>query len=266
MTQSFHRILAMLQRHLYLLFASWVRVIDIIYWPTVQMVLWGFISQFFAGQQATTLDYMLGTFLGAVLLWDALFRVQVGMSLAYLEEVWSRNLGHLFISPLRPQEWWASMMLFSVIRTVIGLAPALFLAVPFYGFSIFDLGFPLVLFFFNLAFMGWWIGFFINALLLRAGPGAETFAWGMTFILVPFSAVYYPVSVLPEWLQGVAHALPSSHVFEGLRALVQQQVFDKGAMMTAFGLNCLYMVIAIAVLQWSFNSARTRGTLLQTGE
>lgn len=264
--QSWQRISAVLLRHLYILRSSPARLIEIIYWPTIQMVLWGFISQFLAAQNMGAAGYALGTFLGAVILWDLLFRTQLGVSLSFMEEIWARNLGHLFVSPLRPMEWWASMMLFSIFRALLGMIPAALMAIPFFGFSIFDLGWAVLLFFFNLMFMGWWLGFFITSVLIRVGPGAESIAWALTFFLAPLSAVYYPVTVLPEWLQYVAHALPASHVFEGLRQLVQDGTLDPQHMVSAFGLNCVYMIVAMVLLQLSFNAARHRGTLLQAGE
>lgn len=266
MTDSLQRIYAILLRHFYILRSSPARLIEIIYWPTMQMVLWGFVSKFFAVSNASPISYALGTFLGAVILWDMLFRSQLGISMAYLEETWARNLGHLFVSPLRPHEWWASMIFYSIMRTMIGVVPAALLAIPFYGFSIFDLGLPLLFFFINLMIMGWWLGFLITSVLIKVGPGAESISWALTFFLAPFSAVYYPVSILPVWMQHIASALPSAHAFEGLRTLVQKGTVDTHSLLMAFGLNCFYLIISISFLQMSFNNARRNGTLLQTGE
>lgn len=269
MTAALSRIYAVWLRHYYILSRSIPRLLEIMYWPSVQMILWGFVSRFFAargGGDMTTLDVALGTLLGAVMLWDVLFRTQVGLSIAYLEEIWARNMGHLFVSPLRPAEWMASIMLVSLCRSLIGALPAALLAVPFYGFSVFDMGLPLLFFFFNLVIMGWWLGLLITALLVKAGPGAESLAWMTTFALAPFCAVYYTPDVLPMWMQTVGHALPAFHVFEGLRGLTMQGVFNAAPMWTAFGLNLLYLLIGGAVLGWALNNARRHGTLLQAGE
>ncbi|MBI3440328.1 MAG: ABC transporter permease [Proteobacteria bacterium] len=266
MSESLQRIYAILLRHFYILRGSPARLIEIIYWPTMQMILWGFISQFFAHKSLLPMNYAMGTLLGAVLLWDLLFRSQLGVSLSFLEEVWSRNLGHLFVSPLRPLEWWVSMMFYSIVRALLGMGPAVVLAIPFYGFSIFGLGLPLLLLFLNLMIMGWALGFLITAVLIKAGPGAESISWGLTFFLAPFCAVYYPVAMLPAWLQKISYALPASHVFEGLRTLVQEGGVDTYQLSTAFVLNCVYIIISIILLQMSFNNARKHGTLLQIGE
>lgn len=272
MMKSCERIYAVLIRHLYILRGSKARIIEIIYWPSVQMILWGFISRFFAMSGSTPGgggglgEKAFGMLLGAVLLWDMLFRTQLGVTLSYLEEVWARNLGHLFVSPLRPYEWWMAMMAYSILRALAGMLPATILAIPFYGYSLFDLGLPLLFFFFNLMFMGWWLGFLIMALLLKAGQGAETLAWALTFFLAPFCAVYYPISSLPAWIQPIANALPASHVFEGLRAIINHGTFEPSHMWWAFLLNCGYMALSMFLLQLSFNSARKAGTLLQSGE
>ena len=194
------RVGAMLQRYLYLLRSSWPRTLELLYWPAIQMILWGFTSQFLM----TNSSYVAragGVLLAAVMLWDVMFRGQLGVSVSFLEELWSRNLGHLFVSPLRPYEWVISLLSMSLVRVIIGVVPAALMAIPLYHYSIFTLGPPLIAFFALLLVMGWGLGLIIGALLLRHGLGAESLAWLAVFLLAPASAVYYPVSVLPVWLQ-----------------------------------------------------------------
>ncbi|MDD9899357.1 MAG: ABC transporter permease [Alphaproteobacteria bacterium] len=266
MMAAVKRIYAMFLRHWYILRSSPARVLEIMYWPSIQMVLWGFISRFFAFQEASTLHVALGTLLGAVLLWDLLFRSQLGVSFSYMEEQWSRNLAQVFISPLRFREWAASMILFSVMRASVGIFPALVLAIPFYGFSVFELGLPVVFLFFNVMFMGWWLGMLVTALLIRTGPGAESLAWAMTFMLAPLCAVYYPVDILPVWLQPLAHALPASHVFEALREVVTLQTVPWDMVWRATAMNTGYMVFALFVLHMTYRSALRDGLFLRNGE
>jgi ABC-2 type transport system permease protein len=255
----------MVLRYWYLLRGSWPRILELAYWPTVQMVLWGFINQFMA-TNSSWIAQASGVLIASVLLWDVLFRGQLGVSVSFLEEMWSRNLGHLFVSPLKPSEWVLSLMAMSLIRTAIGILPAALLAVPLFGYSVFDMGLPLAAFFANLLLMGWWLGLLIVALILRHGLGAESLAWVAVFLLAPVSAVYYPVSVLPGWLQWVAWALPSAHVFEGMRALLFEGALRWDRLAWAVGLNALYMAGASAVFARYFEDARERGALLQTGE
>lgn len=259
------RIGAMILRYWYLLRGSWPRLLELAYWPTVQMLLWGFISSFMA-TNSSWVAQAAGVLIAAVLLWDVLFRGQLGVSISFLEEMWSRNLGHLFVSPLKPSEWVASLMAMSLIRTLIGTLPATLLAIPVFGFSVFDLGPMLVLFFASLIVMGWWLGLLIVALILRHGMGAESLAWAAVFLLAPVSAIYYPVSVLPDWLQWVAWFLPSAHVFEGMRALMFDGSLRFDHLAWAAGLNAVYMAASVMVFMHYFDVARQRGALLQTGE
>lgn len=262
---SLRRVGAMVLRYWYLLRGSWPRLLELAYWPTMQMILWGYINQFMASSSGWVAQGA-GVLVSAVLLWDVLFRGQLGVSISFLEEMWSRNLGHLFVSPLRPTEWVVSLMVMSLLRTLIGVLPAALLAMPFFGYSVFGLGFPLIAFFANLIVMGWSLGLLIIALILRYGMGAEGLAWIVVFMLAPVSAVYYPVTVLPGWLQPVAWALPSSHVFEGMRSLLFGGGLRWDHLAWATGLNALYMVMSVGVFLYGFHRARVRGALLQTGE
>ncbi|MEE4376554.1 MAG: ABC transporter permease [Candidatus Competibacteraceae bacterium] len=262
---SVQRIGAMVLRYVYLLRSSWPRVLELAYWPTVQVVLWGFITQFFATDSAL-LSHAGGILLSGVLLWDVLFRGQLGLSVVFFEELHSRNLGHLFVSPLRPIELIGSLMTISLIRTLIGVGTAALLAIPLYGFSLFELGLPLLGFFTNLMVMGWAIGLVVTALVLRHGVGAESIAWVAVFAIAPISAVYYPVAILPDWMQALAWLLPSSYVFEGMRTILLEQRFRVDFMLYAIALNVLYLGVGIAVFLGTFRLARRRGLLLQTGE
>jgi ABC-2 type transport system permease protein len=255
----------MLLRYLYLLRSSWPRALELLYWPTIQMVLWGFMSQFLM-TNSSWVARAFGVLIAAVLLWDVLFRGQLGLSMSFLEEIWARNLGHLFVSPLRPYEWILSLIAMSFIRVLIGVMPAMLLAIPLYHYSIFSLGLPFIAFFANLLVMGWALGLMICALILRHGQGAESIAWLAVFVLAPISAVYYPVTVLPSALQYVALVLPSAHVFEGMRAVMFEHVFRWSDFLAALGLNLIYLGFGGAAFLYAFRGARRRGALLQVGE
>ncbi|MGO8921255.1 MAG: ABC transporter permease [Stellaceae bacterium] len=259
------RVGAMLLRYLYLLRSSWPRALELVYWPAIQMVLWGFTSQFLM----TNSSYVAragGVLLAAVMLWDVMFRGQLGVSMSFLEELWSRNLGHLFVTPLRPYEWIIALLTMSLIRVAIGVVPAMLLAIPLYHYSIFSLGAPLLAFFVLLLVMGWGLGLAIDAMLLRHGLGAESLAWLAVFLLAPASAVYYPLSVLPLWLQHVAYLLPSAHVFEGMRAVMFEHVFRLDHFIAAAALDVVYLMLGGAFFLYAFRRARQRGALLQMGE
>ncbi len=262
---SMQRIGAIVLRNYYLFKGSWPRVLELIYWPTLEMVMWGFTSKYMA-TQSSMVAHAAGIFLGAALLWDVFLRGQLGISITFLEEIWSRNLGQMFITPLRPGEWLVSLLLLSAGRVVVGVLPAALLAIPFYGYSVFSLGSPLFAFIMALMMMSWAIGIAVSAVILLNGPGSEGLAWLATFLLAPLSAVYYPVASLPHWLQWVAFVLPSSHVFEGMRAVMFQHRIDWRNMAIAFALDLAYLAFGFALFLRAFAAARKRGALLQTGE
>jgi ABC-2 type transport system permease protein len=262
---SARRISAMMLRHWYLLRSSWPRVLDLIYWPTVQMVTWGFL-QFYIADNAGFFARAGGTFIGAVLLWDILFRGQLGFSISFLEEMYSRNIGNIMMSPLRPFEFIVALMVISVVRLSIGAVPVTFLAIAFFGFNLYGFGLALVAFFFNLMFTSWAVGIFVSGLILRNGMGAENLAWSIMFVFMPLTCVYYPVATLPGWLQPVAWLLPPTYVFEGMRALVIDKVFRPDLMMEALLLNgVLFTAGAFGFLKL-LQSARRQGSLMQSGE
>lgn len=264
-TQSLRRIWAMVLRYMYLLRGSWPRIIELAYWPVMQMVMWGFMTQFLLTSGSTVLR-SAGMLIAAVLLWDVLFRGNLGVSISFLEEMWSRNLGQLFASPLRPWEWALSLMTISLVRTVIGVVPAAILAIPLYGYSIFEMGLPLLAFFTNLLIFGGAVGLGVSGLVLRYGLGAESLAWVGIFAIAPISGIYYPIATLPDWLQPVALALPSAHVFEGMRTVLADGVFEWDRFFAAAGLNVVYFAIGFSTFLYVFRLARIRGLLLQVGE
>ena len=259
------RIGAMVLRYAYILRGSWPRIVELAYWPLMQMVLWGFISKFLA-TNSSWVAQGAGVLIGAVLLWDVLFRAQLGFSISFLEEMWSRNLANLFVSPLRPYEFVAALTLMSLIRTLIGVVPAAFLAILFYSYSVFDLGLPLVAFFFLLLMMGWAMALVITALIMRFGLGAESLAWIAIFALAPLSGVFYPVSILPDWLQAVSWALPSAYVFEGMRAVIFDDTVRFDHLLRALALNIVYIAAGGAYFLHTFHVSRRKGLLMGIGE
>ena len=259
------RVGAMVLRYWYLLRSSWPRVIELIYWPAVQMLMWGFLQSYLS-ENASFFARAGSTFIGGVLLWDILFRGQLGFSISFLEEMWARNMGNLLMSPLRPVEFVLALMIMSLVRLSIGIVPVTFLAMAFFGFNLYGLGFALVAFFINLIFTSWAVGLFVSGLVLRNGMGAESFAWTIMFVLLPLTCVYYPVAVLPAWLQPVAWTLPPTYVFEGMRALVTNGVFRADLMIAALLLNAILFAASAATFIALVNSARRQGSLLQTGE
>ena len=269
--RSLDRIAAMVLRYVYLLRSSWPRLVDLVYWPTVQMVTWGFIQTYVgrataAGGIPGRVGVAAGTLIGAVLLWDILFRGQLGFSMSFLEEMYSRNVGNLLMSPLRPLEWVAALIVMSVLRLMIGIIPVTGMAILFFGFNLWTLGLALGAFFANLVLTSWSVGLVVSGLLLRNGLGAEGMAWTFMFLLLPLCCVYYPVDVLPPWLRVISWALPPTYVFEGLRAALTDHVFRGDLMIRAFGINVALFCMSTVVFLWLLKRSRVAGSLLQMGE
>jgi ABC-2 type transport system permease protein len=262
---GWHRIGAMLLRHWYLLTSSWPRLLEMVYWPALTLISWGFLQNYISGN-SSFFAKAGGTFIGAIILWDILFRGQLGFSISFLEEMWSRNLGNLMMSPLTPFEFLLSLMIMSLIRLAIGIVPMAVMAAVFFDFNLFGLGLALVAFFCNLILTSWAVGIVVSGLVVRNGMGAESLAWTLVFILLPLACVYYPVSVLPAWLQWIAWLLPPTYVFEGMRALMIDKVFRADLMIEALAINAGLLVVAVGTFVWLLNSARSHGKLIQSGE
>jgi hypothetical protein len=176
---SWHRIQAMVLRYWYLLMSSWPRLLELIYWPALQIITWGFLQSYIS-QNDGFFARAGGTLIGAVILWDILFRGQLGFSISFLEEMWARNLGNLMMSPLKPIEFLISLMIMSLIRLAIGVIPMTLLALFFFDFNFFAIGLPLIAFFCNLIFTSWSVGIFVSGarLHLLSGRRAARLAAG----------------------------------------------------------------------------------------
>jgi ABC-2 type transport system permease protein len=260
-----HRIYALFLRHFYLIRGSFPRLLDLIYWPTIQIILWGFISKFFT----TYSDYYnntVGIILTAAILYDFLFRSSISFNMLFLEEIWSRNFTNLFIAPLRISEIITALTATALIRTMIGIVPAILLATPFFGVSIFNLGFPLILLLLSLYTFGMTLGLLVVSGLLRYGPAFENVAWSSLFLLAPLGCIYYPLSILPDWLQIIAKSLPLVYIFEEVRSILLNNTVSYSNIINALLLNFIYFLISIFVFYRAFHEARRKGTLINVGE
>src|SRR5258707_5399691 len=179
--------------------------------------------------------------------------------------MWARNLGNLMMSPLTPIEFLISLMIMSLIRLAIGVIPMTLLAMIFFDFNIYGIGLPLVAFC-NLIFTSWSLGIFVSGLVLRNGLDAESIVWTLMFGVMPLACIYYPVTVLPHWLQYVAWALPPTYVFEGMRALLIGHWLRADLIIDALLINVVLFVASFAIFLALLRSARRHGSLIQSGE
>tara|TARA_B100001245_G_scaffold232031_1_gene213647 strand:+ start:324 stop:1115 length:792 start_codon:yes stop_codon:yes gene_type:complete len=262
---KFHRMYALSLRHIYLIKGSFPRILDLIYWPTIQIVLWGFISKFFT-LHSDFYNHTIGIILSAAILYDFLFRSSISFNMLFLEEIWSRNFTNLFVAPLKISEIITALTATALLRTLIGIVPAILIATPFFGVSLFKLGPSLILLFLSLYLFGITLGLLVTSGLLRYGPAFENIAWSSLFLLAPLGCVYYPLSILPNWLQIIAKGLPLVYIFEEVRSILLNNVVNYSNITSALILNLVYFIAAVFIFYASFHGARKKGTLINIGE
>jgi ABC-2 type transport system permease protein len=260
-----HRIQALIARHLYLYRRSLPRIMEIFYWPFLDLVIWGFITLYLARFQSEVPGFVT-FFLGALILWDMLFRSQQGITISFLEELWARNLMNLFASPLKPSEFLAATMIMSILKVTVVSIVMTISALVFYSYNVLVIGLWLMPFVLNLVITGWVIGVFTTSLIMRFGQEAEVLAWSMVFLFQPISCVFYPMEVLPGWLQAVAWMNPAAHVFEGMRSVLTTGASPWMNLSWAVALNMFFLVIVIMWFYRTFAYCREQGLLVRVGE
>ncbi|MCP2500782.1 MAG: ABC transporter permease [Deltaproteobacteria bacterium] len=244
----FHRTSAIVLRQFFLLRGSPVRVIPLFAWVAIDIVLWGFITRYLNTIAKAGFDFV-PVLLGAVLLWDFFTRVMHGVTMAFLEDVWSRNFLNLFASPLTIAEYLCGLVLSSIATSSVGLLMMVVLASAVFGLSFLGYGLLLVPFLLALFLFGIALGIFGSALVLRFGPASEWLVWPVPALLSPFAAVFYPVSTLPHWMQHVSRLLPPTYVFEGIRAILTGDDHGGAALAWSSFLSVLYILLA----SWFFS-------------
>jgi ABC-2 type transport system permease protein len=260
-----HKIYGLSLRHIYLIKSSFPRILDLIYWPSIQVFLWGFISKFFT-ITSSYYNNTVGVILTAAILYDFLFRSSISYNMMFLEEIWSRNFTNLFIAPIKIKEIIAALTLTAIFRTLIGLIPATLVAIPLFGVSIFKLGIPLLFLLIALYIFGISLGLLVTSGLLRFGPSFENIAWASLFFLAPLGCIYYPVDILPDWLQIIAKGLPLVHIFEEMRNILINQSIDYFVIMKGMIISFVYFFIGVAIFYIAYYGAKVKGTLINIGE
>ena len=262
---NWNKIFALSLRHIYLIKGSFPRILDLIYWPSIQIFLWGFISKFFT-LNSSYYENTVGIILSAAILYDFLFRSSISYNMMFLEEIWSRNFTNLFIAPIKLSEIISALTFTAIFRTLIGLIPASLLAIPFFGVSILKIGVPLIFLLITLYIFGVTLGLLVTSGLVRFGPSFENIAWASLFFLAPLGCIYYPIEILPEWLQIIAKLLPLVHIFEEMRNILIYDNINYFQIFKAIFISFIYFVIGIIIFYLSYNGAKNRGTLINMGE
>ena len=256
---------ALTLRYLFLYVRTPLRIIELIFWPIVDLLIWGYLTFYIAQNSSNDFGQNITrSLLGGVILWDVIFRAQQGVAISFMEDVWTRNLLNVFVAPVRTSEYVMATFLVGLVRISITVVILSLLSYFIYAFNIFWLSWGMIPFFANLLISGWALGMISTALILRWGPAAESLAWAVPFFIQPFTAAYYPVSTMkPVWVQALCGALPSTHVFEGMRQMLDlsHPFFSWSEFFLASGLNVILMAVAASVFGWTLKMARQRALL-----
>jgi ABC-2 type transport system permease protein len=256
------RIGALLLRYLYLYRRSLTRSMEVLFWPVMELLVWGFVTAYLERVAAPRAVLYL---LGAVILWDVFYRSQQSITLSLSEEIWVRNLVNVFLTPIRVPELMVATCLLGVMRAVVSAGVLGLLAWLLYAFRLFAIGPALVPFLASLVLFGWAVGMFTMGLILRFGHAAEALIWGIPFLIQPVAAVFYPIDVMPGWLQSVARLLPATYIFEGMREALATGSADPGKILPAFAWNLVYLAAAAAFFGWMLDRVREKGYLVRLG-
>jgi ABC-2 type transport system permease protein len=238
------------------------RLLDVFVWPAFDLLIWGFLSFYLQKLNLSTLNFV-AILLGAIIFWELLQRSQQAVSIAFMEDIWEKNLLNLFVTPVRVSEFLFSTIFLGIIRVVIQAVILAIMALVFYHFNIFQFGLYTIPFVISLLLFGWVLGVFTTAIILRYGTNATSLAFMIIILIQPFAAVFYPVAALPLFLRWVAYVLPPSYVFEGLRSVVATGTMPVSTLVISLGLNVIYMVLVFWMFNGVFKMVKRRGLLLK---
>lgn len=257
---SLYRLYAIVLRQLYLIRGSISRVMPLFVWIAIDMVLWGFLTRYLNSVSSSGLNFV-PVLLGAVLLWDFFIRIMQGVTMAFLEDVWSRNFLNIFATPVSTAEYVAGLVITSIVTSALGLAVMLFMASAFFGLSFLAYGVMIVPFLLVLFLFGIALGILGSALVLRLGPAAEWFIWPLPALVSPFAGVLYPVSTLPHWMQCVSLVLPPSYVFESMRAILAGGTVPWTVLAGSALLSLAYIFLAYGLFSRTYRFAVRSGLI-----
>lgn len=255
---NFNLVWAIIIRHLYNLRHSLDRMTDTLYWPAMDVVLWGFTSIYFTKNLTNGPNFVLAL-LGGLLLWMVVWQGQYQITVNLLEEMWNQNVVNLFSTPLRIREWILAVFILGLIKLLMSVGFAVLLAFLLYKANIFSFGFYLIPFIISLLLTGWAIGLIVSGLIISYGMRIQAFAWSGVYLLAPFSGIYYSVSTLPEWAQKISYILPTSYIFEGMRTVVFQGYLPIDMLIKSFVLNIILFSLGLWFFNFMFDKSKNKG-------
>ncbi|HEV2339498.1 MAG TPA: ABC transporter permease [Patescibacteria group bacterium] len=253
-----HRIQGLMLKTFFLTRRSWDRISDVVYWSIIDLAVWGLTGQYFTALSSPR-SHILEIIVSGILFWLIIWRGQQEISVNLLEDLWNKNMVNLFVAPLTFAEWVMSFLLVSIVKVLISFLVASFAAELFYHINIFAYGWYLLPVSILLLINSWWIGFVIAGMILRFGTKMQTLAWSIVSLLAPFSAIYYPVGILPKWGQFIAEVLPTSYLFTALHAIVVKSPLDVFSLEVSLVLSFMYLALSLVYLKSCFNKVLERG-------
>jgi ABC-2 type transport system permease protein len=258
--RSGRRIWSLYKRHAYELRHSPPGLVDMLFWPAMDLLLWGMLTRYMLMEQVAFPAQAIGFLIGGVLLWDLVFRSNLGIGVTFLDDTsWTHNILNLMVSPLRPLEYIIGAVAWSLTKVLVGWSIMLTIAWALFDFGAFQMGPPIAVFMVALMLFGVAVGMVVLGIILRLGPGADILAWGLAVLLMPISAVFYPVAALPGWAQAIANALPTAHVFESMRTVIAGGAPPWDRLALALALDVVYLFAGMAFAKRMFGVLRRRG-------
>ena len=256
------RIFGVIERHAYDVLHNFDRLFDVFYWPVIDVILWGFLT-IYLGKEAGAEFNFKSVLLSAIILWGLFYSLLRDIAVGFLEEIWSRNLINLFASPLSVGEHITGLLIVDFLKIFVSFIFTALLALGLYGFNIFSFAVAFAPYVLNILLFSLAIGFLVAAMILRYTSKVQTLAWSFSGLLMPVSAVLYPLSSLPPFLQKIALTLPTTYAFEGMRGVLAGQSFSPYHFWWGFGLSIFYLTIGVIFFKWIFEVARRRGLLVK---
>jgi ABC-2 type transport system permease protein len=260
------RIGALILRYCYLHKRSLPRTLEIVFWPVMELLVWGFVSVYVQSLTGGVMTHAIVFFINSMIFWDILYRSQQGVSISVIEEIWTQNIVNLLVSPLKIWEWMAATFVYGLLKTTTITVILGIIAWLLYRFDLIGAtGLYLVPLVANLLFFGWALGVFASALVIRWGHAAEALIWGIPFLIQPLSAIFYPLETLPVWLRPFSMALPSTYVFEGMREVLKTGRMSVFHLAAALALNVVFFALCAVFFDRMYKQARDSGRLGRLG-
>lgn len=255
---SISRILGVFFRYFYVLKNSLMHFSDLFYWPLIDILLWGLTSLWIKSQDVHIQNLPL-ILMTALIFWQVSWRGSIDISISLLQELWQRNLVNFFSTPLKFFEWIAGILLLSFCKLIFSIAFGALVVYILYALNVFTIGWAFLPFAASLLIFGWTIGFLSSSAIVYWGHSVEGFAWMIGGLFAPFSAVFYPVSVLPEWAQIISWCLPTTYIFEGMRTILYTGIFPTGYFLISLALNAVFLFASVSLFKWMFEKSRQKG-------